>query len=347
MTTTRRYTPNGSENIPFKKHTQTKPENYKEIEFMKEEHVQYDSFTHPPIPIKLRKKIEKRISSQSVKSISSSVASAEDADNEQAKHEFSPQRAWAEFNDTIVDLDDTHVYFNQKKEHRAAASTTFRKALEDLCGSNLYEICDYESSPIDEAKIIPVITDDKLDIKAYDDKRLFPTETVDDKKSLLRVVDNTKQSGEEQVEDVDNVTKEVAKRGWKVLKRQVNESILEHNIQTHKLNWTMLRHTIRQLANLEDSRQDLYERYGVVPTTLPDGSVVCENRMLSDRARAKIYSQLDGENVQKRPNSYQPPALQTRNQMQKEYEQRPCNKTTGVSNMTKRRCRYSRAVTAT
>ncbi|KAH3693308.1 hypothetical protein DPMN_192712 [Dreissena polymorpha] len=94
-------------------------------------------------------------------------------------------------------------------------------------------------------------------------------------------------SGSADIEDVDNVTKEFTKRGWKVLKRQ--------------------------LAKPEDSSQDLYERYGVVPTTLPDSMI----------------ARLDVENVQKRSNSYQPPALQIRNQMQKEYEQCPCNKATG------------------
>ncbi|KAH3693294.1 hypothetical protein DPMN_144298 [Dreissena polymorpha] len=97
-----------------------------------------------------------------------------------------------------------------------------------------------------------------------------------------------------------------------MLKRRINEDAMETHTQTEKLNWVMLQHTVKQMSNVEKTRKDLYERYGIVPTTLPDGTVVCENRMLSDRARAKLFAQTKHGNHYRRPTSYQPPSLQLR-----------------------------------
>ncbi|WAR23111.1 hypothetical protein MAR_036780 [Mya arenaria] len=114
----------------------------------------------------------------------------------------------------------------------------------------------------------------------------------------------------------ESVTKVFAKRGWKMLKRQVNENAMEHHTQSTKLNWVMLQHTVKQMTNTEKTRQDLYERYGIVPTKLDDGTFVCENRMLSERARSQMYGRtVDGREYM-RPSSYQPNAARLRSRSQ-------------------------------
>ncbi|KAH3815719.1 hypothetical protein DPMN_144250 [Dreissena polymorpha] len=79
-------------------------------------------------------------------------------------------------------------------------------------------------------------------------------------------------------EDSESVTKVFAKRSWKAVSKQVNDDNKEHKYQAPpKFNLAMLQQTVQQMTNIKRSRQDLYERYGIVTTTLPDGRVVCEN----------------------------------------------------------------------
>ncbi|KAH3815768.1 hypothetical protein DPMN_144299 [Dreissena polymorpha] len=98
-----------------------------------------------------------------------------------------------------------------------------------------------------------------------------------------------------------------AYRDRKILNTRVKESAFEYKTQTQKLNWVMLLNTMKQISSIEKTEKDLYERYGIFQTTLPDGTVVCENRMLSDRAHSKLYA-----HTYRRPVSYQPPPLHLR-----------------------------------
>ncbi|KAH3815760.1 hypothetical protein DPMN_144291 [Dreissena polymorpha] len=59
------------------------------------------------------------------------------------------------------------------------------------------------------------------------------------------------------------------------------------------------------------ARQDLYERYGIVPTTLPDGIVVCENRILSDRSRLQMFGRGGDAKEYNRPKSAMPSSIRT------------------------------------
>ncbi|KAH3693300.1 hypothetical protein DPMN_192704 [Dreissena polymorpha] len=47
-----------------------------------------------------------------------------------------------------------------------------------------------------------------------------------------------------------------------------------------------------------------------MPTTLPDGSVVCENRMLSDRSRFQMYRRGGDAKEYNRPKSAMPSSIQ-------------------------------------
>ncbi|XP_062578615.1 uncharacterized protein LOC134240533 [Saccostrea cucullata] len=75
-----------------------------------------------------------------------------------------------------------------------------------------------------------------------------------------------------------------AKRSWKLIKRNVNETALEKKTEKTKLNWDMLAHHAKGLTDLERSRQDLYQRYGLLPMLHKDGSYECRNIMWSERA---------------------------------------------------------------
>jgi hypothetical protein len=54
------------------------------------------------------------------------------------------------------------------------------------------------------------------------------------------------------------------------------------------MNWEALRHHVSGISDLDKARQDLYQRYGFLPTLQEDGSKVCKNVMWLNRTRAQI-----------------------------------------------------------
>ncbi|RUS74864.1 hypothetical protein EGW08_017371 [Elysia chlorotica] len=80
-------------------------------------------------------------------------------------------------------------------------------------------------------------------------------------------------------------TVENAKRAWKILRNHVMEEAAKKRMSQPALAWDVIRHTLRAGSNLERARLDIYRRYGLMPMVLPDGRVVQENTMLSERAR--------------------------------------------------------------
>ncbi|GFR61347.1 hypothetical protein ElyMa_003554900 [Elysia marginata] len=83
-------------------------------------------------------------------------------------------------------------------------------------------------------------------------------------------------------------TVENAKRAWKILRNHVMEEAAKKRMSRPALAWDVIRHTLRAGSNLERARLDIYQRYGLVPMVLPDGRVVQENTMLSERARQAL-----------------------------------------------------------
>ncbi|XP_076441429.1 uncharacterized protein LOC143280603 [Babylonia areolata] len=88
----------------------------------------------------------------------------------------------------------------------------------------------------------------------------------------------------------DRQTVENAKRGWRVLKQYVQDNYTSKRTSQAALSWSMLRHTLKGLSDMEKTRVDLYRRYGIMPTMDNEGRLVTVNTMLSQRAQQAIAS---------------------------------------------------------
>ncbi|KAH3693285.1 hypothetical protein DPMN_192689 [Dreissena polymorpha] len=212
------------------------------------------------------------------------------------------QQAWAASENAMKTIDKSHSeYYVKKPKLTFHSSGTFQQVLLDMYGAT-----NYNFTPLTVPKL-KVISQNQVLSRVVEQRRI-----ENDKEVATKV---------EKEESATLPLQCSVNRNWKIPKRRVNESPFEYKTQTQKLNWVMLLHSMKQTSSVEKSRKDLYERYGILPTTLPDGTVVCENRMLSDRARAKLYGQTKYSNQDRRPNSYQPPSLQMRSIAKTAYSQ--------------------------
>lgn len=217
-----------------------------------------------------------------------------------------PAQAWAAFEDCIKTIDNSNQDFLLKKpKPNFVSSGTFQKVMVDMYGNSEYgntkgyTILKKKLNNMARSTMVASRMLQAAVVKGQEDRER------EEEQRLLEEAESKEQEPE-------SVVQVCAKRGWKVLKREVNETVMEHKVQPTKLNWSMLQHTLKQMTNTEKTRQDLYERYGIVPTTLPDGTVVCENQMLSERARAQLYGRNKNGTHYKRPKSYQPPSVFSR-----------------------------------
>lgn len=224
-------------------------------------------------------------------------------------------KAWAAFEDAVKNIDSTNPeYFTKKPKPNFVSSGTFQKVMLDMYGNTEYgNTKGYtllklklnsmaRATTLASRMMASAVNRGKEEREREQREGPTPEPEVDH------------ESDSEQ--PPETATKMFAKRGWKILKRQVQDNVIEHKSQATSLNWAMLSHTVRQMTNVERTRQDLYERYGIMPTRLDDGTVVCENRMLSERARAQLHGNGQDKYENRRPHSYQPPSLHLRSKSQ-------------------------------
>jgi hypothetical protein len=244
-----------------------------------------------------------------------------DSDDEvltsQKTERYNPSQAWAAFENCVKNIDNSSPeYFVKKPKPNFVSSGTFQKVMVDMYGNTEYG--NTKGYTLLKQKLNNMARSTMLASRMMH----AAVEKGQEERELEEL--NAEESVDGTINDSscepESVTKVFAKRGWKILKREVNETAMEQKIQSTKLNWTMLQHTLKQMSNVERTRQDLYERYGIVPTTLPDGTTVCENRMLSERARAQIYGRNKEGSDNKRPLSYQPPPVHLRSRSQTGYQ---------------------------
>lgn len=254
-----------------------------------------------------------------------------DSDDEvvtsQKSGRYSPAQAWAAFENCVKNIDNSSPeYFVKKPKPNFVSSGTFQQVMVDMYGNTEYgntkgytllkqKLNNMARSTMLASRMMHVAVE-----KGQEDRE--KEESLED--------EHVAESGQESVGEPESVAKVYAKRGWKILKREVNETAMEQKIQSTKMNWTMLQHTLKQMSNVERTRQDLYERYGIVPTVLPDGTTVCENRMLSERARAQLYGRNKDGSEYKRPKSYQPPPTHLRSRSQAGFQNKLRDGTKGA-----------------
>ncbi|XP_045157465.2 uncharacterized protein LOC123523823 [Mercenaria mercenaria] len=246
-----------------------------------------------------------------------------DSDDErltpQKSEKYPPSQAWAAFENCVKNIDNSSPeYFVKKPKPNFVSSGTFQKVMVDMYGN-----CEYGNTKgytllkqkLNNMARSTMLASRMMQAAVEKGQEERENEENHDGESVEEAL-------QESTAEPESVAKTFAKRGWKILKREVNETAMEQKIQSTKLNWTMLQHTLKQMSNVERTRQDLYERYGIVPTTLPDGTTVCENRMLSERARAQLYGRNKDGNEYKRPLSYQPPPVHLRSRSQVGYQKK-------------------------
>ncbi|XP_046578118.1 uncharacterized protein LOC124285883 [Haliotis rubra] len=178
--------------------------------------------------------------------------------------------AWDAFGDHVKNVHEPSEYVCRKSRVSFQASDTFQKTMTDLFGMPEYgrepEVPKFKSKVGNLGSVasrLIATTRRRRKATTEEEKRL----ALEAAKPSKTVVEN-------------------ARRGWRVLRRHVNESIAEKKGSSAAFNWAMLTQTVRGLTDMQRARIDLYKRYGIIPTVQPDGTTVHVNTMLSERARA-------------------------------------------------------------
>lgn len=237
----------------------------------------------------------------------------------------SPSQAWAAFETCVKTIDNSSDYLSKRPKPNFVCSGAFQKVMVDMYGnteygsSKGYSVLKQKLNNMARSTMLASRMMQSAIERGQEERENDEYDKEHDCDIESQAIAEPR--GSVSVES-ESGAKVAAKRGWKIVKRDVNETTMEQNTQSTKLNWTMLQHTLKQMSNVSKTRQDLYERYGILPTRLPDGSTVCENRMLSDRARAQLYGRNKDGSEYKRPMSYQPPSLHVRSRTQTGYQKK-------------------------
>ncbi|KAL3869221.1 hypothetical protein ACJMK2_041930 [Sinanodonta woodiana] len=206
---------------------------------------------------------------------------------------------WSKFSDSIKRIDNQHELFIKKPKPNFVSSGTFQQTMADMYGKTDYTKAKHMQRLKEKLSIVSKIN--SMTTHAFG----FTTE-----KQTEQEVDKTEYKEPKKDKDETNgsntITKEFARRGWKILKRDVQETVLKHKTSDAHLAWTILQQHFKGMSDMEKTRYELYQRYGVLPIIKPDGSSVLENTMLSDRAKANLSDAARTGRI--RPRSYQPPS---------------------------------------
>ena len=237
----------------------------------------------------------------------SGMDSDDDTINTSRSQLMSTTQLWAQFENAVKSIDNSDPdLFIKKPKPSFLSSETFQKVMVDMYGNTEYG--NTKGYTLLKQKLGNMARSTTLASRMLSGAVMrgqADREREEEERNSNE--NNQSTTNNSMIDYTDDATKTSAKRGWRMVKRQVQEQVMEQKTQTTKVNWNMISHTVKQMSNMEKTRQDLYERYGIVPTTLDDGTVICENRMLSERARLQLYgSKKDGQE-NKRPLSYQPP----------------------------------------
>jgi hypothetical protein len=203
---------------------------------------------------------------------------------------------WSNLDDSIKRINDDSDRFALKPRPNFKSSEVFKDVMSDMSGNveyglskgytllkqkirNLTNVTSMTAMALSQAK-----SNGHGEVESQDDD----SDSDDDEIKAALKREN------EQKELVSNVGG--AKRAWRVLKTHVKETGFEQRTTNVKMNWEALRHHVSGISDLDRARQDLYERYGFLPTLQEDGSKVCKNVMWLNRTRAQIM-QKESDNI--------------------------------------------------
>ncbi|XP_069126457.1 micronuclear linker histone polyprotein-like [Argopecten irradians] len=203
-----------------------------------------------------------------------------DSDSEPGTPEPPAPSFWSTFEDSILKINDQTDHMSLKPRPNFDASDDFKGVMTAMFGNTEYGRA--KSYTLLKEKI------NRLTNVSGMASRLFRSAAKDaNKEEEEEDQEETEEEREAaKANEMENIRSELkgAKRGWKLLRRNVNETALAENTKESKLKWTMVSHHVTRLTDLDKARQDLYERYGIVPVTQEDGTMQCKNVMWSKRA---------------------------------------------------------------
>ncbi|KAK3090408.1 hypothetical protein FSP39_011623 [Pinctada imbricata] len=197
-------------------------------------------------------------------------------DETNGRDEVNQRKYWDEFDNSIKLIDDNTQYFALKPKPNFKSSDDFKGVMTDMFGNTEY------GSTRGYTKLKEKIN--KLSNVSGLASRMLARAAA--------TVENDINDNDDETDDIDEEKEKAdlkseligAKRSWKLIKRHVQETTMEKNTEKMKLNWDMVTHHVKGVTDLDKARDDLYKRYGVVPTTQKDGKFECRNIMWSERA---------------------------------------------------------------
>ncbi|KAK3777624.1 hypothetical protein RRG08_021740 [Elysia crispata] len=201
---------------------------------------------------------------------------------------YSMNLAWSMFENHVKLIDDCTGSLSNVPRRTFMSSPVFQNVMTDLYGrpeysktraflqlrSRIGNVAAFASRFLGRVKALHAMRASSEDLDDEDDDFDF-VDFDDDGEGFIN--GRRRQPSAQTVEN--------AKRAWKILRNRVMEEAAKKRMSRPALAWDVIRHTLRAGSNLERARLDIYQRYGLIPMVLPDGRVVQENTMLSERAR--------------------------------------------------------------
>ncbi|OWF49835.1 uncharacterized protein LOC110451180 [Mizuhopecten yessoensis] len=233
-----------------------------------------------------------------------------DFDSEAGSPEPPPQPFWSTFEDSIIKINDQTDTMTLKPRPNFKGSEDFKDVMTDMFGNTEYGRA--KSYTLLKEKISRLTNVSGMASRLFNNAAKKADEEAEEEEE-----EDEQTQEAAKAKDMENMRSELkgAKRGWKLLRRDVKETALAENTKESKLKWTMVRHHLTCMTDLDRARQDLYERYGMVPVAQEDGSMQCKNVMWSKRAIAmnmthpsfyKLPSKSDGKKKKGRVQSARP-----------------------------------------
>lgn len=217
----------------------------------------------------------------SVASVTDDELSFSESDDEgPSQNQNVNDKFWNNFGDSLKMINDDSGKFRIRPKPNFKSSQIFKGAMTETCGNTEYGNSKGYTKLKETLNRLSDVSGAALRVftKASQPKvEDSPPPPTEDKE------ENEKEDKPDDIKAISSVLGG-AKRSWKLIKRSVNETAMEKNTEKTKLNWDMLAHHAKGLTDLERARQDLYQRYGLLPMLHTDGSYECRNIMWSERA---------------------------------------------------------------
>lgn len=103
--------------------------------------------------------------------------------------------------------------------------------------------------------------------------------------------------------------KEAAAHGWRVIRWYIEHQRLRKYASGGALGWTVVKQHLSNMSDVETARQDIYRRYGVIPTQQSDGTFKTVNVMRPRKRALKLVAFKTVKQTTPERNAPKPPAF--------------------------------------